>query len=144
MKLATQSAWMPASEYGRKLRGLGINLIVRDVSKALRFQSEVLAADILYSDPDFAAMRAFDSEWMVHADHTYDRHPINGILSECPERGIGIEIRLYGRDPDEAESVAQALGFEVLASASDKPHGLRETYIFDQDGYLWVPGVPLP
>jgi len=144
MKLATQSAWMPASEYGRKLRGLGINLIVRDVSKSLRFQSEVLAADILYSDPDFAAMRAFDSEWMVHADHTYDRHPINGILSECPERGIGIEIRLYGRDPDEAESAAQALGFEVLASASDKPHGLRETYIFDQDGYLWVPGVPLP
>ena len=144
MKQATQSAWMPASEYGRKLRGLGINLIVRDVSKSLRFQSEVLAADILYSDPDFAAMRAFDSEWMVHADHTYDRHPINEILSECPPRGIGIEIRLYGRNPDEAEAIAQALGFEVLASASDKPHGLRETYIVDQDGYLWVPGVPLP
>ena len=144
MKLATQSAWMPASEYGRRLSGLGINLIVRDVSAALSFQSEVLAADILYSDSDFAAMRAFGSEWMLHADHTYDRHPINEILSECPPRGIGIEIRLYGRNPDEAEAIAQALGFEVLASASDKPHGLRETYIVDQDGYLWVPGVPLP
>ena len=89
-------------------------------------------------------MQAFGSEWMLHADHTYDRHPINEILSECPPRGIGIEIRLYGRNPDEAEAIAQALGFEVLASASDKPHGLRETYIVDQDGYLWVPGVPLP
>ena len=144
MKLATQSAWMPASEYGHRLSGLGINLLVRDVSAALRFQSEVLAADILYSDPDFAAMQAFGSEWMLHADHTYDRHPINGILSEFPARGIGIEIRLYGRNPDEAEAMAQDLGFEVLDSASDKPHGLRETYIVDQDGYLWVPGVPLP
>ena len=144
MKLATQSAWMPASEYGHRLSGLGINLLVRDVSAALRFQSEVLAADILYSDPDFAAMRAFGSEWMLHADHTYEHHPLNGNLSEYSARGIGVEIRLYGRNPDEAEAVAQALGFEVLASASDKPHGLRETYIVDQDGYLWVPGVPLP
>ena len=91
MKLATQSAWMSASEYGRRLHGLGINLIVRDVSAALHFQSEVLATDILYSDPDFAAIQAFGSEWMLHADHTYDRHPINGILSECPARGIGVE-----------------------------------------------------
>jgi len=30
-----------------------------------------------------------------------------------------------------------------LAGALDKPHGLREAYIIDQDGYLWVPGVPL-
>jgi hypothetical protein len=31
-----------------------------------------------------------------------------------------------------------------LAGALDKPHGLREAYIIDQDGYLWVPGIPLP
>ncbi len=144
MKLATQPAWMPAPEYGRRLRGLGVNLIVRDIFAALRFQSEVLAAEILHNDPDFAAMQAFGAEWMLHADHTYNNHPVNGILSDRPARGIGVELRLYGRNPDDAEAKARALGFEVLAGTSDKPHGLREAYIIDQDGYLWVPSVPLP
>ena len=144
MKLATQPAWMPAPEYGRRLRGLGVNLIVRDIFAALRFQSEVLAAAILHNAPDFAAMRAFGAEWMLHADHTYNNHPVNGILSDRPARGIGVELRLYGRNPDDAEAKARALGFEVLAGTSDKPHGLREAYIIDQDGYLWVPSVPLP
>ena len=144
MKLATQPAWMPAPEYGNRLRGLGVNLIVRDIFAALRFQSEVLAAEILHNDPDFAAMQAFGAEWMLHADHTYNNHPVNGILSDRPARGIGVELRLYGRNPDDAEAKARALGFEVLAGTSDKPHGLREAYIIDQDGYLWVPSVPLP
>ncbi len=30
----------------------------------------------------------------------------------------------------------------VLAGAMDKPHGLREAYILDDSGYLWVPDVP--
>ena len=144
MKLATQPAWMPAPEYGRRLRGLGVNLIVRDIFAALRFQSEVLAAEILHNDPDFAAMQAFGAEWMLHADHTYNNHSVNGILNDRPARGIGVELRLYGRDPDDAEAKARALGVDVLAGTLDKPHGLREAYIIDQDGYLWVPSVPLP
>ena len=144
MKLATQPPWMPAPEYGRRLRGLGVNLIVRDISAALSFQSEVLAAEILHNDLDFAAMQAFGAEWMLHADHTYNNHSVNGILNNRPARGIGVELRLYGRNPDDAEAKARALGFEVLAGTLDKPHGLREAYIIDQDGYLWVPSVPLP
>ena len=40
--------------------------------------------------------------------------------------------------------VAAALkhGYEVLEPASDKPHGLREAYILDADGYVWVPDTP--
>ena len=144
MKLATQPPWMPAPEYGRRLRGLGVNLIVRDILAALSFQSEVLAADILHNDPDFAAMQAFGAEWMLHADHTYNNHSVNGILNDRPARGIGVELRLYGRNPDDAEAKARALGFEVLAGTLDQPPGLREAYIIDQDGYLWVPSVPLP
>ena len=34
-----------------------------------------------------------------------------------------------------------ALGHHVLAEAADKPHGLRESYILDPDGYCWVPAV---
>ena len=35
------------------------------------------------------------------------------------------------------------MGYTVLAGAMDKPHGLREVYLLDQDGYLWVPGIAL-
>ena len=47
-----------------------------------------------------------------------------------------------GNDVD-AEAVARELGYTVLDGAADKPHGLREVYIVDADGYLWVPDVPL-
>ena len=100
---------MPAPEYGRRLRGLGVNLIVRDILAALSFQSEVLAAEILHNDLDFAAMQAFGAEWMLHADHTYNNNSVNGILNNRPARGIGVELRLYGRNPDDAEAKARAL-----------------------------------
>ena len=56
---------------------------------------------------------------------------------------FGAELRLHGRDPDDAEAAARALGLTVMAGAMDKPHGLREAFIIDPDGYLWVPDVPL-
>ncbi|MFP6746897.1 MAG: hypothetical protein VCD66_04775 [Alphaproteobacteria bacterium] len=144
MKLATEPSWMPAPEYGRGLRGLGINLIVREIPAALEFQCAVLDAEIIHDGPDFAALRGFGAQWMLHADHAYGNHPLKGSLDGGLARGIGVELRLYGRDPDEAEAKAREMGFEVLAGALDKPHGLREAYIIGQDGYLWVPGVALP
>ena len=33
------------------------------------------------------------------------------------------------------------LGFKVLVGTTDKPHGLREAYLVDADGYVWVPDV---
>lgn len=29
----------------------------------------------------------------------------------------------------------------ILAGAADKPHGLREAFILDPEGYCWVPTV---
>jgi hypothetical protein len=52
-------------------------------------------------------------------------------------------LRLHGCDPDAAEAAARRLGFAVLAKVQDKPHGLREVYLVDADGYLWVPDVPV-
>ena len=142
MKLRTSEPWMPAPEYGRSLSGLTVNLLVRDIETALAFQREVLGAEIVYSDPDFAVLRSRDAEWMLHADHTYQDHPLYGSLSGELARGIGSELRLHGRDPDEAEQAAREHEYTVLDGASDKPHGLREAYIVDPDGYLWVPDVP--
>ncbi|MGE3539277.1 MAG: VOC family protein [Candidatus Tectimicrobiota bacterium] len=142
MKLRTGDPWMPAAAYGRSLRGLTINLLVRDINASLPFHREVLGAEVVYSDPDFAVLHYADVGWMLHADHTYLAHPLHPSLTQEQPRGVGAELRLHGRDPDAAEAAARRLGYTVLARSTDKPHGLREVYLLDVDGYLWVPDVP--
>jgi len=142
MKLRTGDPWMPAPAYGRSLGGLTLNLLVRNIAAALPFHREVLGAEVVYSDPDFAVLRYGEVEWMLHADHTYLDHPLHPSLAEDGPRGVGVELRLHGRDPDVAEAAARRLGCTVLAGSTDKPHGLREAYLSDTDGYLWVPDVP--
>src|ERR671925_198057 len=141
MKLRSGDPWMPATQYSRSLRGLTLNLLVRDIARALSFHREVLGAVVVYSDPDFAVLRHGDVEWMLHADHAYLDHPLHAHLTQDVPRGVGAELRLHGRNPDEAEAAAVKLGFTVLASATDKPHGLREAFLIDPDGYLWVTDV---
>lgn len=143
MKLRTTEPWMAAADYGRTLRGLTINLLVRDTDAALAFHREVLDAGVVYADPDFAVLRRAEAEWMLHADHTYRDHPLHGSLGPELARGVGAELRLHGRDPDAAEAAARRLGYDVLDGATDKPHGLREAYILDADGYLWVPDIAI-
>jgi uncharacterized glyoxalase superfamily protein PhnB len=142
MKLRTGDPWMPAPVYGRSLVGLTVNLLVRDVEAALPFHLEVLGAEIVYADADFAVLRRGAAEWMLHADHTYDGHPLHASLAVDQPRGVGAELRLHGRDPDAAESAARRLGLGILVTATDKPHGLREAYLVDSDGYLWVVDIP--
>jgi len=144
MKLRVGDPWMPAPEYSRTLKGLTINLLVKEIEPALNFAQEVLAAKVVYSDPDIAVLSANGAEWMMHADHTYDKHPMGGTVSSGEARGAGAEIRLHGCDPDAAEQAAQNGGYEVMSPATDKGHGVRETFIRDQDGYVWVPDVLLP
>ena len=138
-----QTPWMSASDYGRSLGGLGVNLLVREIEPALKFSTEVLSASVVYSAPDFAVLRFQNAEWMLHADHTYDAHPLYQQLIGGKHRGIGAELRLHGRDPDQAQHAAQQLGFKVLQESMDKPHGVREVFIHDADGYLWVPDIPI-
>jgi catechol 2,3-dioxygenase-like lactoylglutathione lyase family enzyme len=140
--------WMPAPDYGRSLAGLTVNLLVRDIARAISFQREVLGATAVYGDADFAVLRFAGgpaaAEWMLHADHTYGEHPLLGLTGDGALRGAGIELRLHGCDPDRAAAAAAARGDPVLAAPADKPHGLREAYLVDPDGYVWVPDVPIP
>lgn len=142
MKLRTGKPWMPAADYGRALRGLTVNLLVRDVGRSLAFQRDVLRAEVVYADPDIAVIRGYDAEWMLHADHAYRGHPLAREVAAVEARGIGAELRLHGCDPDAAVAAARAHDFIVVADPADKPHGLREAYIADADGYVWVPDVP--
>lgn len=142
MKLRTGNPWMPAPDYAHSLRGLTINLLVGDVIRSMLFQREVLSATVVYSDPDFAVVRGYGGEWMIHADHAYEGHPAQEVLVGASQRGAGVELRLHGCDPDEAEMAARRLGFKVLAGAATKAHGLREAFIMDGDGYIWAPDMP--
>ena len=132
-----------AMEYGRALTGLTINLLVQDIDASLHFQREVLGAVVLYSDSEFAALQGFGASWMLHADSTYSRHPLRGAVVDLAARGGGVELRLHHCDPDAAEAAARAHDYTVLDSAADKPHGVREVFLIDPDGYVWVPDSPL-
>lgn len=82
MKLRTGEPWMSAPEYGRSLKALTVHLLVHDVDRALRFHREVLGAEVVYSDPDFAVVRADGGEWMLHADHTHEAHPAAAVMND--------------------------------------------------------------
>jgi hypothetical protein len=141
---ADQTPWMSAPEYGRSLRpGVGFSLLVRDVARSVRFAEDVIGATASYWDKDFAAMRWAGGEWQFHADHTFSNNPLSGFLQGVEGRGVGVELRAYGVDPDRAEAAARAGGWTVLAGTMDKPHGLRECIIIDDDGYAWVPGIAI-
>ncbi|MFN4143083.1 hypothetical protein [Aestuariivirga sp.] len=145
MKKRSQGKTPPvaAEDYGRSLRGIGFNLLVRDMARAVTFATEVIGATSFYDDEDFAALRFNGADFMLHADHAFADNPVSGLVQGVEGRGAGVELRIYGCDPDVAEQRARDLGFTVLAGAMDKPHGLRECVILDDEGYAWVPAVAL-
>lgn len=130
-----------AAAYGRALQGFGINLLVRDVAAVCRFTTDILTLQTVYQDHDFAILRHGAGEWMVHSDSTYHSHPLLGVTPSDGIRGSGVELRVYGVDPDAASARASAAGYDILQPASDKPHGLREAYIIGPDYYIWVPSL---
>ena len=82
---------------------------------------------------------------MLHADHTYaEHHPLLALTGDNTLRGAGIELRLHGVDPDAAAAASHRRDCVILAVPTDKPHSLREAYLVDPDGYVWVPDVALP
>ena len=140
MKKRTGEPFMPADQFGRGLMpGIGINLLVPDVAAETGFCRSVLGASVHYEDPDFAVLEIAGSTMLVHADHAYDDHEFRSVFEGEGVRGRGIELRLYGFDPDLAEARARDAGAIVLSGSIDKPHGLRECYIVDPQGYVWVP-----
>ena len=143
-KKRTVEPWMSGAEFGRTLpRGVGVNLLVREIDPQATFCRDALGAMVLYSDEDFAAIELAGSVFMLHADHAYEGHPMHGVVNGMDLRGQGVELRVYGVDPDKIEERARRLGYDVLSGSIDKPHGLRECHIIGPDGYVWVPGTAI-
>jgi hypothetical protein len=144
MKKSDKQPFMSPPDYGKSLRGFTINLLTVNIERSLLFQREVIAANILHEDSDLLILTGYENNWMIHADHTYDKHPLLTDTLNSARRGAGVELRLHGRDPDEAAIFARQNGFRVLDGPRDQPdHGLREVHIIDDDGYIWVPDLPL-
>lgn len=132
-----------AEEFGKSLKGIGLNLLVRDVKVSCAFLETLFGMKAHQVTDDFAIVTYGAQVFQLHSDGTYHANPLLGLLPENPPRGAGIEIRLYETDPDRAIADAETIGAMVLQPATDKPHGLREAYILCSDGYAWVPSRPL-
>ena len=132
-----------AGDFGRSLRGMGLNLVVRDVRATCDFLTDIFDVGVHRLSDDFAIVTYKDQVFQLHSDGTYSANPLLGLLPENPPRGAGVEISLYDTDPDAAAARAETRGAMVLQVPTDKPHGLREAYILCNDGYAWVPSRPL-
>lgn len=139
MTMAGENGGAPdAATFGKSLSGVGISLLVTDVAATVEFSEKILKAQAMYADDKFAIMRHGESVWMLHFDGTYHSNPLLGLVDGQDGRGRGAELRLYNQDPDQAEADAKDGGYKVLFESLNKPHGLRECYILDPDGYCWV------
>jgi uncharacterized glyoxalase superfamily protein PhnB len=135
---------MAPDDYGRSLPPFSLNLLVREVSRSIPFYRDVLRAIVRYADADFAALTLQGADFMLHADHAYDHHPLYARLHSGGPRGTGAEIRVMGIDPDELQTRAAAAGAKIIQPAADFPHGWRDVIVEDPDGYIWAVGVAIP
>jgi uncharacterized glyoxalase superfamily protein PhnB len=130
---------MSGADYGRSLTGLGFNLIVNDLERAIHFATQVIQAEVFFRTENFAAMKLGGQDFMFHIPSSYRGNELHATLISDAPRGVGVELRCYHVDPDAAEARARDLGYTILAGCLDKPHGLRECMIMDDDGFVWIP-----
>ena len=134
-----------AVDFGRSLRGIGLNILVKDVISLCQFLNDVFQIRVHRKSADFAIVSYQGQVFQLHADHTYHSHPLPSLLPENGARGGGIELRLYDTDPDNAAALAEQHDHDsvLLEVPANKPHGLRECVILCENGYAWAPGRPL-
>lgn len=132
---------VPAEDFGRSLTGVGVNLLSPDVRALAGFLADVFSLGVHRLSGDFAIMRHDQTLFQLHADATYGAHPLLGLVPETPPRGAGMQLYLFGVDPDAATARAEALGHMVLEQPADKPHGLREATILSPEGYAFSPAI---
>ena len=136
-----------AAEAGLALCCFGLNLLCRKVIPLADSIASVLEMRVIQASGDYAIIAgpqlAKSLIIQLHADATYHANPLPSLLLEsgAGARGAGAELRLFDMDPDAAALRAEVVGWHILQPLIDKPHGLRECYLLDLEGYCWVPGI---
>lgn len=134
-----------AADFGRSLRGIGINLLTRDVLGLAQFLADVFGTTTHRASADFAIITYGDQVFQLHGDQTYHSNPLPSLLPEAGARGAGLEIHLFDTDPDDAARLAAEHTHRatILQPPTDKAHGLRECIILSEEGYAWLASRPL-
>jgi len=134
---------VPAADLAHSLRGVGVNILCRDVGGTARFLEAVFGLAVHRVSSDYAIVTHDGTVMQLHADATYAGHPLHGLLPEGAARGAGVQFYLFGCDPDAAAARAEAAGGAVVEVPTDKPHGLREATILAPEGLAFSPAVPV-
>lgn len=129
------------AELGRQMRGVGVNLLCRDVSRMAAFLGGCLGLTLHRVEADFALAGHGEALIQVHSDAAFGAHPLSALLPDNPPRGAGVQVYLFGIDPDLACLRAEAAGGLVVEPPTDKPHGLREATILAPEGQAFSPAV---
>jgi predicted enzyme related to lactoylglutathione lyase len=132
-----------AADLGRSLRGIGLNILTRDVRMLAAFIGDVFGLSAQRTSDDFALVRHDGMLMQLHRDTAFAAHPLHGLLPEAGPRGAGMQIYLFGIEPDAACARAEAAGGMVLEAPANKPHGLREATILAPEGQAFSPAVPV-
>lgn len=132
-----------AADLGAGMRGLGVNLLCRDVPATARFLAHVFGLVVPRIERDFALIVHEGSLLQLHSDASFRAHPLPRFLPEAGPRGAGVQLYLMGIDPDAAVARAPAAGGMVVEMPADKPHGLREATILAPEGHAFSPAVRL-
>ncbi|GAB4268479.1 MAG: hypothetical protein Kow0013_19260 [Pararhodobacter sp.] len=127
--------------FGRSLRGIGVNLLCRDVRGTAAFLHACFGLAVHRVSRDFAIVRHGDALFQLHSDDAYSGHPLLDLVPENPPRGGAVQFYLFGIDPDDAVTRAKAAGGTIIEEPADKPHGLREATILSPEGHAFSPAV---
>ena len=130
-----------AEDLGRSLRGVGVNLLCRDVPATARFLCDTFGLRLLRDSTDFALLGHGDALVQLHSDASFRAHPALALVPEAGSRGGAVQIYLFGVDPDAAAARAPAAGGTVIEPPIDKPHGLREATILGPEGHAFSPAM---
>lgn len=136
-----------AADLGRSLGGIGTNLLTRDVPALAAALSGILGLPAYRVTADFALVAHAGQLIQIHSDRAFANHPLAIPAGLDTHRGAGVQIYLFGLDPDavaeRARANGDAHGIEVIEPPADKPHGLRETTIRTREGYAFTASRPL-
>ncbi len=76
-----------AADFGRELKGLGLNVLTRDVKGLASFLTDVFDMTAHRVTEDFAIMTYGGQVFQIHGDHTYHSHPLPSLIPESGPRG---------------------------------------------------------